>query len=110
MTENDDDTATESTQADFLIKNVPGIDNPRTDGKYERQFWALEAVSIKFMLWWRLPWIGSAAIIIIAIILYFHYNGGPEKSFNEAVLGIIIGGAATMGVSGAFSLSLNSKN
>lgn len=54
-----------------------------------------EGLSVKTMLWLRLPWIVSTAIMFASIITYFAVHNWNHEVFTETVLGIIIGGSAT---------------
>lgn len=84
--------------------------DPPLKDKYEGKGLFQTGTSVgTLMLWWNLPWFGSAAIMIVAVLAYFYYNDGPEESFNETVLGIIIGAAAVMGSSGKLSLILRDQ-
>ena len=110
MTRDDDSlTAVKLSRGGIQPKDIQGPSHDVPTEKHSMEVAFESALLAKTFMWLHLPWIGSVVIMTIAVLVYFYVHPWPD-SFTEAVLGIIVGGAAVTGGSTTFNLLYKTKS
>ena len=99
MTEDDKDKSTDDgnihSKQPIKPRDILEYTNQVSPKKITMQTAFESGLTVKAMVWLRLPWLVSTTVMFVSIISYFAIHDWHQEAFTETILGIIIGGSAT---------------